>query len=298
MQTVGILNTRQLVACLVHCFLLSLYIGMYIAYIVGNYSKSKMELPRMNNRYLLALVSLCGLALSAPASAEIKWQTDSNSNCVGGTNYGNTCGFSAGGVNATTSAWANTGGSSNTQLETAYLGVFSGGLGVKNRDGSAGDANEGVSPEHAMDNNDRFDSILFSFSSKVVLSKVEIGFKDTDADISVLAYIGIGAPVLAGMTYANLSASSDWVKVGNYANLATGSTRSINTGGTASSYWLIGTYNNAFGSGTGLDTGNDHVKLLAVYGDKSNPPNNNVPVPSSMLLMGAGMLGFLKLRKR
>lgn len=253
----------------------------------------------MKTNYFLALAALSGLALSSPASAEIKWQTDSSAGCSGAS-YGNSCNFSAGGVNLTASAWANTVSSTNTQIEDAYLGAYAGGgLGVKNRDACTApctnDSGENVSPEHALDNNGRFDSILFSFNSKIVLSKVEIGYKYTDSDISILAYIGAGAPIMSGKTYADLQASSDWVKVGNYADLATNTPKAVNAGNTSSSYWLIGAYNSTFG-GT-LDTGNDHVKLLALYGDKPTPPGQ-VPVPPTLLLMGAGMLGMLRLRKR
>lgn len=248
----------------------------------------------MKTQHLLALAALSGLLLGSPASAEIKWQTNSSAGCTG-TSYGNSCDFSASSVTVTANAWANTVSTSNTQIETAYLGVYGGGLGVTNRDASSGDSGEGTTPEHAMDNNDRFDSILFSFSSKIVLSKVDIGYKSGDSDISVLAYIGSGAPVMGGKTYADLQASSDWVKVGNYADLSTSASKTVNTGNTSSSFWLIGAYNSTFG-GT-LDTGNDHVKLLALYGNKPTLPSQ-VPTPPTLLLMGAGMLGLLRLRKR
>ena len=250
----------------------------------------------MKIKYFLALAAVSGLGLSSSASAEIKWQTSSSvSGCSG-----SSCAVTSSGVAVTASAWANTVGTTNTQIETAYLGVYSSGLGVKNKDACTApctnDAGENIAPEHAMDNNGRFDSILFSFSSKIVMNKVEIGYKSGDSDISVLAYIGAGAPVLGGQTYANLMASSSWVKVGNYADLATNTPKVVNSSGTASSYWLIGTYNSIFG-GT-LDNGNDHVKLLALYGDKVTPPQVGlVPTPPTLLLMGIGMLGLMRFRK-
>ena len=243
---------------------------------------------------------LAGLAISSTGFAAITWQTDGGTNCSDVTTcYGNTRSYSgsSGSTTVIASAWANTVGSGNTQIENAYLGVYSGGgLGVTNRDGANGtDANEGVSPEHALDNDGRIDAILFSFSSAVSLTGVQIGWYSTDSDISLLAYTGAGTPTMAGKTFSDLLLSG-WSVVGNYADAAATSVKAVNTTNISSSYWLISAYNSGYGTGTGLTTGNDYEKILALQGNVT-PPKVTVPLPSSLMLMGAGLVGWLRMRK-
>lgn len=72
--------------------------------------------------------------------------------------------------------------------QSAYLGIYTGGSGVTNRDGatSAGDAYEGTitnstAPGHAMDNELRYDSMLFDFGSSAKLNSVTVGSWCTDS---------------------------------------------------------------------------------------------------------------------
>jgi len=280
------------------------------------------NLQRM--RWLLGMVLLFGLGAGSPALAEIKWSltgatqtattltsgTDCGSSCA--TLQGNTRTFSGGASNptVTTRAYSNTGNNTNTTqppdptvgtLETAYLGLYTGGLGTKNRDGqgvngNSGDGSEWVTPEHAVDNQQRFDSVLFSFSSAVDLSRVEIGYYDTDSDVTILAYTGgNGLPAAPAMTgsYSNLT-SQGWTFIGNYTDLAqNGNSATVNPGNVSSAYWLIGAYIPAWGNTT-YSVGNDAIKLLALYGDK---PSNGVPEPHALLLMGLAMVGLWSTRR-
>ena len=252
----------------------------------------------MNNRQTFrAALLVAAVFASAGANAEIKWQFY---DVVPPSGYGNSLtytGNTVGSANVTATAWSNTGGTSNTVLEDAYLGSYGGGLGVTNRDQGTGDPNESTSPEHSVDNNDRFDSVLFTFDSAVQVTQVEVGWWQTDSDISVLAYTGVGTPTLAGNSYTNLT-SSGWTLVGHYSNLGTNIPQAVNAGGLVSSYWVVGAYNPTVGNSQGWTINNDNVKLLALYGNQPPPPpNEQAPLPGTAALMLSGVLGMTGARR-
>ena len=246
---------------------------------------------RALGKSLLLLGISAGTAMAAP----ITWNFNSGSNCSNPSLcFGNSRNYSADGVDVAASAWSNTKGSTNVKVENAYLATWSGGLGIYNRDYVNGtDTNEHRDPEHAIDNNGRYDMVLLGFSYEIELTSLKLGWKSTDSDMTVLAYTGAGAPTLAGLGWGDLLSNS-WSLVGNYANLATNTNVSINSAGLSSSYWLIGTYNSVFGSGSGLGTGNDYVKLKAVSGEKVT----RVDEPAVLGLMGLGLLGLGLARRR
>ena len=261
---------------------------------------------RTSNRFA-CILGIALVAFGTSAFAAISWNFTS---CLDAT-----CTQTTSTITAKAYAWSTTAnnGGTNNAMETAYLRSYgSSGLGVTNKDwesasgcASGKDCNEadGTAPEHAVDNNERQDSILFVFSEAIKLTQVAIGWPasnttSNDSDITVLAYKGLGTPTteLNGQTTGAMSAAG-WKLAGHYADVAdeTGpnNTADVNAPAYESKYWLIGAYNSAF-STAGWSTGNDYVKFLVLAGTQTT----QVPEPSTLLLFGiAAMAGLWRRRQ-
>jgi hypothetical protein len=294
---------------------------------------------RLHHQLATALACACAM-LASPAVAEFRWEFNyaSSGNCLGSggaaCSFGNTRNASSvtdvgtpgpGPVPSTTSitaqAWADTGTDltpTARTLATAYLpGFGSNGMGVQNRDmdnqpspppsglAGGGDAVERDSPEHSMDNSDRFDAMLFRFADPngVRLTGLEIGWQQTDSDMSVLAYdptAGVDNPSpgtlpLSGLNYSDLL-TSGWKLVGNFATVPEDVKFGISTTITAN-YFLIGSYNPDLGGCTGCGTGHvDQMKLLALYAKPGT--TTQVPEPGALLLLGVALAGAWGTRRR
>jgi hypothetical protein len=244
------------------------------------------------------LVAFGAIFYASQSFADIKWDYASPS-CSGTA----TCTASAGGINAIASGWADTANASGSAsagsgyLQDAYIYSYgTSGLGIKNRDAYTNpvqDTGESGPPEHSVDNNGRYDSLLIRFDQAIKLTKVQLGWWQADSDITVLRYAGQNAPTLAGQTYAGLL-SLGWQLVGHYADVGNLSqkTAAVNAGGFSASYWLIGAYN-PLGGSTQYSTGNDYLKLASLSGT----PSNQVPAPAPIALLLAAGLAWGAVRK-
>jgi len=290
----------------------------------------------MKTRFNSHLVALSLVLFGAGhAGAASTWSfTGGGGSESGAGTYGNTRGYvETGGSGALqASAWSNTVGTANTQLESAYLGANTNGnpgLGVINPDGRGGlgdntgsnkegTPTSGSTPGDAMDNDVRKDSMLFDFGvgRSFTLSNVTVGWWSGDSDITVLAYTGSGTPTFTSLTngYADLL-SNGWSVVkgsagttgtAHYSNAAGGApAQSTNTAGYVATavndlnisarYWLIGALNTAIQTlpgGATVNGGDDFVKIAGLSG------TYRIPEPSGIALGGVALAGVVALRRR
>jgi hypothetical protein len=230
-------------------------------------------------------LALC-LAIAPLASATtVNFTTGTSSD---GTMGNSLCYNSAGASTAcngsqflTVTAWGVTGGAGgNTTFASAALGHYAGtnlGLGVCN-------ASEGTgcsAPNHEVDNSGHLDFVLFQFSSainsaSVVLNPVcNCGYTDSTY------YTG------------NLTASISGKSLAQLGTVGLNSTASQSGGNSQQNVGIAGISGGATSILIGADIagphfGNDYFKI----GSLSFTPASNVPEPSSLTSLGAG-LGLL-----
>ena len=270
-----------------------------------------------------------------PVAAQVTWNLTGGSfnSSTAATDYYAGKG-SAGGITLNLSAYANTANtgiadtSSDLQMVEQQIGGMQGtlrigindygnGVGIVNMDGcdftianravqtTSCDTSESSSPGYALDNDQRYEMILLSFGAKVSLTALNLGYVNTDSDMTIMAYTGGGNALTdlqsglkkwsdfgAGGTSATLAGTLGWQALANFNGDTSQGNRTIVSSGIASSYWLIGAYNPlANPNGGALNDGLDYMKVSSVSG-------NVVPEPGSLALLAAALLGMVAVRQR
>ena len=206
-----------------------------------------------------------GLTLASAASAatyNFDLQTPTSSVNKSGS-YADEYGYSVGGVDMSVKGFTDY-GSGYTQQK---VGIFNGfGMGVEQASGS----------QHALDNNNGLDAMLFTFQQEMVLESVTSGWHNNDSDISVYY----------------LNGSNQLTKLEDETNLADDIARSVNSGDIAAKHWIVTAFD---GVNQSISYGNDYVKLSFLsFSDVASVP---APAPATLGLMGAVLAG-LGLRRK
>lgn len=174
------------------------------------------------------------------------------------------------------------------QIFDSYLGLYSNGAGV-----TSGDENGG-SLTHTVDNQNRYDFLIFQFDRPVELVSGKFtvynvgGVSDSDVTVAsgMTATAWNSQPGLDGQNFAQLSTLMN----GGFSSISGGSvsgTKLLNPGGNVGNIWLIGAaFNNTDGK-------TDSFKLSKVV------VNTPVPEPATWLMMivGFGFVGGMMRRR-
>ncbi|MFT7571292.1 MAG: hypothetical protein ACI9JL_002334 [Paracoccaceae bacterium] len=253
----------------------------------------------------LAVSATCiALLIAAPAHAfdfDINWTFDgSGETLVGGdTGLGNSRTYQSGGpdnVSLRATAWSDTGATNSgvgNDFEAASLRRWSGGFGVQNRL-----SNDTSSPEHAVDNNNNFDFVVFELDRAVNLSSVTMNEYGTgDSDITV--WVGntdsdFSTELdLAGMDFSDLD--SLYTRDENYVNDGSPRTALFAEDGN-----LMG--NVIIVAATILPTYNgvkDYFKIKKLGGGYDEPiVSTEIPEPSSLGVIAFGLAAICFIRRR
>lgn len=255
----------------------------------------------------LALSAACiALLTTAPAQAfdfDIDWTFNGYGEVLvgGDSSLGNSRTYQSGGPNSVSlraTAWSDTGAANSNAVrndfEAASLRRWSGGFGVQNRF-----SNDSSSPEHAVDNNNNFDFVLFELDREVNLSSVMLNEYGTgDSDITV--WVGntdsdFSTQLdLAGMDFSDLDAA--FTRSENYVNGGSPRTAYFPEDGT-----LMG--NVIIVAATILPTYNgvkDYFKIKQLAGGFDNDPlpNTEIPEPSALGVIVVGLAAICVVRRR
>lgn len=243
----------------------------------------------------LAIVTTAAM-VSVPSLAGVQtWNFNQSTAFTGGANNGNSYDMTVGGINLKVTGWSDTGdvdpGNNNDTIQTAKLiWATTNALGIQNQDENTADPNHSIDGV-TSDTDGEFDMLLLEFSTAVNLTGIDLswavgGNAANTADISLLAYTGAGSSAVSGTWGSVLGASGTaYDSAGNYSNVGL-SYYTVNPTNITSTKWLVGVYNPVFGAGG--DARDDGFKLASLT-TSDTPPDRDVPVPGTVVLLLAGL---------
>ena len=268
---------------------------------------------RLLRRFLAGSLALaCASAVSATPSAPVT--VDFSGNCT------TSCGTDGSDGNSRTftfldgqgltsrvmvTAWSATQSSSTGALsnyQTAFIGEYSGGLGVTNRNEGDGSSNNG----HIADNVSGIDMIVLRFDGNVVVTGAQLnafamtatGYSGSGSDTDASFYVGTTS--VAWGTAVNMADSTQRLSImTNYMDTLGGSGsnyRNVNTSTLYSGNVFVITPSLAdWNRGTSGGNRPDGFKVDSI---KVEYLVAQAPEPAAIALFGAGLLGLGALRRR
>ena len=237
-------------------------------------------LVRFVTLWILALSLVIGTGVLAQATS-ITWDFTGSG---GSGNFGNSRLFTQNGITVTATAWGYTAGTTDNGFETAALGQWSTGLGVCNQAEGYGCG----SPDHQVDNLGPDDWVLFQFNTPVDLLSVRIAPYGTwDTDVSYwVGNVNLPPSLLMGKMYSDLAYlgfSSQMDQYGPYQSAA----RNVYVSSPLVKALLFG-----------AKRGGDPFSSYEIDRFKIASLTTSVPEPSSLLLLGVGLVGLVIWNRR
>jgi hypothetical protein len=242
------------------------------------------------------------LVFAAPAKADTTWTLDSGGSCNIGAGAGaldcvgtdgtdgNERVFTSGSETVRARAFSSQTNTGGGNFILAFLGQYSGGLGVTNS------LESGTSPNHGTDNAGRDEAVVFMFdNANYIATGLYLGWVSGDSDLDV--WIGGNTKTWAdftSMSIATLSANGFTKYSASCADLdtASSSARSVNlnkncpaTPANLSGKFLVVAARNEFNGST--DEGEDYFKIKTVTAKPTTTPE-----PTTLLLLGLGLTGL------